>query len=189
MSFWLAAATCFALGALAFLVMRLRAEVRQCVRLVSRLADLPAPASGGDDHPRPESAEWPRDAALQAGVPAPPQLREVAGGGWMLVLLGTLPAEVQKMLPAGAAFRRLAARYQLVAVLAPSHGSAVPELETVALPASALAGVPVPAAAMVDPDGLVQGVGSVANDAELLAFVGEGEHHGFGPEPESSARL
>jgi hypothetical protein len=34
---------------------------------------------------------------------------------------------------------------------------------------------------MIDPDGLIQGVGSIANDIGHLAVVHDGEHHGFGP--------
>lgn len=192
MSIWLAAAMCLGFAALALLVMRLRTEVRRSISLVSQALELlPAhplapPPDAGED-----SGGWPQEAAIQAGAPAPPQLLAGPADAWLVAVLGRNTEQVAAVLPQGSDLDRLRSRYELVAAVA--GGAAAGPLtgvvgEAIALPEAVLGALPPTSAAMIDPDGVVQGVGEVSTSADLLAFVYEGEHHGFGPPAEPAGQ-
>lgn len=86
-------------------------------------------------------------------------------------------------LPEGGELYHISSRYRMVLALPElsQHPESLRGLEITTLPSEYFAGTPLPAVAMIDPEGTVQGVGLAVNGAELVAFVLDGEHHGFGP--------
>jgi hypothetical protein len=175
----LAAALGVGFVALAYLVVRMRIELRQLtVLLRGALEVLPAAVPGGGGHP---PSDWPQEAAIQPGATAPPPLRTITDGGWALALLVREPGQLD-VLPEVNELGRLRSRYQLVIGISDGHDPALsPGIPVVTLPDALYDHLPSPSAAMIDPEGIVQGIGPVADSFELLAFVHEGEHHGFGP--------
>lgn len=179
MTIWLTVALGLGFAALAYLVIRMRIELRQCMALVRTAVEVMPAAEHSDDSPR---MDWPHEAAIQPGSPAPPPLRAMAHGVWTVVIL-VREAKQPGVLPEGDELGRLRSRYQLIVAVPDGHQAReLPfGIGVVTLPGSLFDHMPLSAAAMIDPDGVVQGIGPAANSSELLAFVHEGEHHGFGP--------
>jgi hypothetical protein len=175
-SWWIDIALCIGFAALAFLLIRMRQDLRRVLAHTMEL--LPA----ADVSPRQELPdEWPPHAALQVNSAAPPELRSRTGGGWALAVFGRDPAQIETVLPKGPEFEVLKSRYSLLAAV-PDGSATGPtgEIDIVPIPERLLDGAPLPSVGMIDPEGLIQGIGSIADDFDFLAFVHEGEHHGFG---------
>jgi hypothetical protein len=171
---WLAVALALGFVVLAYLLVRMRIELRQCTALVRAAIEvLPAAAPAGDN-PAPAPA-------IQPGSAAPQPLQAIAEGGWTVALLVREPEQLD-VLPEGDELGRLRSRYHVVAGIPHGHDtSTTPGVQVVPLREELYDHLLLPAVAMIDPEGVVQGVGRVTNGFELLAFVHEGEHHGFGP--------
>jgi hypothetical protein len=170
--------------ALAYLVIRMRRELQRCVSLQFAVELLPArpldPRGPADEA---AASDWPAESRWQPGAPAP--LAEAAGGAWAVATLARSSADLAPVLVTGASRDRLESRYRLLAAVPePGPVEEVAGVPVVALPVEAWDELPLPAAAMLDPNGVLQGVGSITTVQELLAFVHEGEHHGFGPAAE-----
>jgi hypothetical protein len=175
----LALAVCFMLAALALLVVRMRTELRQASMMLRRTIELMPVVETDDDHGH---GSWPGGAAIQAGVPAPPELVASADGMWTVAVLVAGRDDLSVLVPDSEELARVTSRYRLVVGSPASHKlESVDGLPAVGLPEPILDALPLPVAVMIDPGGIVQGVGSLADRNGLAAFVHEGELHGFGP--------
>lgn len=181
---WLSIALLAGFGAVGWLLIRMRAEIRECANLVSHaVAHMPV---GGMDPDSSPAEEWQEAAAIQPGGTAPGELR-AGSDKWLIAVFGRDPEVITAGLPMDGEVDHLRARYRVVVATGAEVKADFGGLEVVRLPESVFEHVPPCSVAMIDPDGTVQGVGSVVAGADLLAFVADGEHHGFGhpqkPEP------
>lgn len=170
---------CAGFAVLTFLTVRMQQDLRRAVTQLSQIVELLPVIGGGQEEEPPD--EWPRLAALRASSPAPPELRSSTNGGWALAVFGRDAAQVATVLPQGAEFDLLKSRYSLVAAVTDGNvAGTAGGIDLISVSERTLDGVPLPSVGMIDPAGLIQGIGSVTNTFDLLTFVHDGEHHGFG---------
>jgi hypothetical protein len=163
---------------LALLVMRLRTDVQHLHGVLAQVVEQLA--VGSPHSPQPVQT-WPEETGLQPGGPAPAPL--TAADTWKLALIAYTVQELTRILPDDPERAALAARYELVAVVpedVKDDRGAVP-LPLARIDPQTMATLPAPAVALIDPDAIVQGVATAENVDDVMAFVFEGEHRGFGP--------
>lgn len=167
--------------ALGILLVRVRQELRECTQLLAHTLESVSLAQATDEH---QGERWLEGSFIRPGLEVPPELLEVTSD-WLLVLVSR-SADLLGALLDGEGLRHLQSRY-IVAACTPegARWSGAHSLDHVIdLPHERFEGLPpMPVVAMVDPDGVVQGVGTATDSSAIFAFVGEGEAHGFGHRP------
>lgn len=169
-----------AVVAVGFSLMRLHVVLRHVSQSVSTLIEVVASESGlARQQPRSDSG-WPDTASVQPGQVLPRHV-DVPKGEWTILLLGSEGDTLDGVLPSPDVVSALAERYHVVVVGPEDTARSIPGIARGSAPMEVLHDLPPASVLMVDPDGIVQGTGALASEGDLLAFVREGEHQGFGP--------
>jgi hypothetical protein len=168
---------------------RMIAEIRQGWADHLRLHDVPAVDAGqgaGDEgaHVHTEGADWPDTDLLAPGSTLPGILRAGCRDAWCLLLL--VRPDCGSCREVLASLNTVMAELSAYRVTAVGIGFEPPRLSAVDVDTARLdhpnaSDIPTPAVLLADPDGVIQGRGTVDASADLVSFVVEGHHHGLGP--------
>lgn len=168
---------------LSLLVMNMRQELRTTQNLLRQVVEkIPTQAATGESvESKPTPTEWPVNASLHPGDKVPSPISKKAKVNWSVLVFAPRASDAQTLLNGDRQREKLARRYQIFTVVAKDDVSALSSTVSVTVSPDAMKSLPTPAIAMVDPDSTIQGIALANTTEELLAFVHEGEHHGFGP--------
>lgn len=168
---------------LSFLMMQMRQELRTTQSLLRQVVEkIPTQAAAAPgEEPKPAPTEWPVNASLHPGELVPSPINKKTRVNWSVLVFAPKTSEAHRLMDKKPQREKLASRYQVIAVAANDDAEALSSTITVKVSPEAINSLPTPAIAMVDPEGTIQGIAMASTMEELLAFVHEGEHHGFGP--------